>query len=689
MKNILILLALCFSSLGFTQGHIPRCNFDSLYLHELESDFFRELLHVEEQQFQDYLAAKPKVSSILTIPVVVHIVKNTSETAMNISDEEIFKQIEILNKTYNNLNSDLTTTPDFFEPLIGNVGIEFCLATVDPEGYSTNGITRITTDVSVFSTVSNNIKYSNTGGADAWDTDFYLNIWVGKISSTILGYSHIPSASIPDQEHGLVVNYPFFGETDHPNYGMGKTAVHEIGHYLNLKHPWGSGNCDPINDWITDTPISEAAYSGMPVHPQTSCETVDMFMNYMDYVYDSSMVMFSIGQANRMRFALENYRPELLESNGCGTPLLIANTELIHTSSENESDGSIHLSIVSGIPPYTINWTSGEESESLTNLAQGDYSVLITDSIGQELSLNFTLSYYGLLYDSDNFETYTSDSLLFQQSSNWFAYCADTFAANISSFSAPEGMQYLEINAIDGLNNIGKDIGGLYSNAYQLSFKMYAPTGRTAAYTIYHDASSCTNPETAFQIQFESTGIGSIYHGGNSSYFDFSQDQWIQISHLIDLDRDIIEFRINDVLLHDWKFSETIYAESGSNKLHKIVFNDSVDLLQQTHYFIDDYKIELVQNSTIGNIELVADTEMTLYPNPSSNFVTIKVDKGATRNCSIELYNTLGQLLDARKWNQVKNSSLQFNIENFTQGVYFFRVQSETNLKVMRFVVSP
>ena len=80
---------------------------------------------------------------------------------------------------------------------------------------------------------------------------------------------------------------------------------------------------------------------------------------------------------------------------------------------------------------------------------------------------------------------------------------------------------------------------------------------------------------------------------------------------------------------------------------------------------------------------------MTLYPNPSSNFVTIKVDKGATRNCSIELYNTLGQLLDARKWNQVKNSSLQFNIENFTQGVYFFRVQSETNLKVMRFVVSP
>ena len=127
MRQLFILLAFCFSTISIAQVHIPRCNFDSLYLEELKSADFRELQKIEEDLFQTYLLEKSDTLEILTIPVVVHIVKNNNETEMNISDEMIFRQIKILNETYNSLNTDLVNTPEFFEPFIGNVGIEFCL----------------------------------------------------------------------------------------------------------------------------------------------------------------------------------------------------------------------------------------------------------------------------------------------------------------------------------------------------------------------------------------------------------------------------------------------------------------------------------------------------------------------------------------------------------------------------------
>ena len=158
MRYLIILLTICCTNLSMAQIHIPRCNFDSLYLEELKSPDFRELQKIEEVLFQQYLLEKSDTLEIYTIPVVVHIVKNNDELEMNITDEMIFRQIEILNETYNAQNTDISNTPEFFEPLIGNVGIEFCLATVDPNGYSTTGITRTTTEVDIFSTVSNTIK---------------------------------------------------------------------------------------------------------------------------------------------------------------------------------------------------------------------------------------------------------------------------------------------------------------------------------------------------------------------------------------------------------------------------------------------------------------------------------------------------------------------------------------------------
>jgi len=229
----------------------------------------------------------------------------------------------------------------------------------------------------------------------------------------------------------------------------------------------------------------------------------------------------------------------------------------VHASSEFVSDGAIFLNIASGIAPYTINWESGESVDSLTNLPVGVYSVVISDSLGQELSLEFTISFYGNEFESDNFESYSADSLLYLQSDVWTSFCEDSFAANISTIAPPEGVQYLEVNATDGINAFSYELGGVDENAYDLSLRMYVPSGRSASYAIYHDA-TCSGPLSAYEIQFNIDGEGFVKTGGDNIAFSFPQNQWFHISQLIDLDRDIVELSINDAILSDWIFSWTV-----------------------------------------------------------------------------------------------------------------------------------
>lgn len=686
---------------SLAQDYIFRCNFDSLYAERMKSPDYRKLLAEEEKAFQMYMIEKQaRKSSSYTIPVVVHIIKNELHedwTDMHITDEDVYRQIEILNESYNLLNDDVNQTPDMFVDLIGNAQIEFCLATVDPRGYATNGIKRYSTNVTSFSTVLDNIKRSEDGGADSWDTDAYLNIWVSKITNGVLGYSDNPNADIPHDEHGFVIGYPYFGESAHEFYGMGKTAVHELGHYLNLKHPWGSGNCSFSNDYVEDTPISEAAYQGNPIHPQISCETVDMFMNYMDYVNDSSMVMFSQGQVDRMHHALDIYRSSLQESNGCGVPYLVTEPLYSHVSSEFASDGIIHLNIAYGESPFTIICQdsiqivdsvllSSHGSYSIDNLSEGNYFVQITDALGQITSLDFNISHYGAVYDSDNFESYQNDTLLQYQSNQWSSFCGDGFAANIATILPVEGSQYLEINSNDGLNSFIRDFAGINENAYDLSFKMYVPFGRSASYTIYHDA-ACFSAVDAFNIQFNTDGHGFLKIGGQTIPFDFPQNTWFDVNQLIDMDRDLVELYIADDIIHIWNFEWTVNSENGFSTLDALVFNDNVDSLTHVHYFIDDFKMILSENSDLGLEILSNELDVLIYPNPTRDEIYIKMNGYSHKSIQVKVFNLYGQVLDVVTWNTKSTEDLGILVDHYVPGVYFISLQSESSFKTIKFII--
>ncbi len=246
----------------------------------------------------DIMPKKPRV-----IPVVVHVLYRTQE--QNISKAQVHSQIAVLNRDFRARNSDRSKIPAPFKSLLADTMIEFVCATRDPSGKATDGITRRKISRTSFP-ADDSMKFSRSGGIDAWDTERYLNIWVCPLGR-LLGYAQFPGG--PKATDGVVIQTTAFGTRGYvrPPYNLGRTATHEVGHYLNLRHIWGDREDCGGTDFVNDTPNALTPNYGRPAFPHVSCgngPNGDMFMNYMDYVDDAAMLMFSHGQAARMHAAL-------------------------------------------------------------------------------------------------------------------------------------------------------------------------------------------------------------------------------------------------------------------------------------------------------------------------------------------------------------------------------------------------
>ena len=253
-------------------------------------------------------------SSLTRIPVVVHVVHHPSYPQTNISDAQIQAQIEALTRDFRRNNADVGTIPAPFQPLASDTGIEFYLASTDPNGGQTDGITRTQSDKPYFTTVLRDVMSAATGGADPWPADCYLNIWVcgrlvGQDGLSRLGFATYPGVS--DGRDGVVLTHWACGSggTAEPPYDLGRTAVHEVGHWLNLHHLWGDAEgCGAGDDYVDDTPPQAGPNFEFPDFPHVSCDNGpdgDMFMNYMDHTDDACLRMFTPDQVLRMHGALD------------------------------------------------------------------------------------------------------------------------------------------------------------------------------------------------------------------------------------------------------------------------------------------------------------------------------------------------------------------------------------------------
>ncbi len=357
MNRIVSILLIFISNSLFSQNNVKnKCLFDSIVgtINVPSNDVVLKKKNSKE-------SFGLKSSTIYFIPVVVHVVyKNNTE---NISDAQIQSQIDVLNEDFRKRNSDTTIVEQGFS--IADTRIEFVLAKRTPGGQSTNGILRYTTNID---NIGNSNQYFQV--APIWDRDDYLNIWVCDIGNNVAGFAY-PPGSLADRD-GVVIDYTNFGDRGSviAPYDLGRTATHEVGHWLDLIHPWGSNPNCTSDDGINDTPLQSTIYSGCPVAPRFSCSTKDMLSNFMGYVNDACMANFTEDQKTRMRDALEQLRTSILTSKGAlaiglSEKILEKNTKLY----PNPSNGQTTLQLEErnigkevAITVYNINGQSLENS---------------------------------------------------------------------------------------------------------------------------------------------------------------------------------------------------------------------------------------------------------------------------------------------------------------------------------------
>lgn len=312
--------------------------------------------------------AKSIETATLTIPVVFHVVYNNAEE--NLPDSVIQNQLNSLNLNYSRLNADTSTLRSEFLPYAGNPNIRFELATTAPDGSPTTGIVRKTTNIAHFGGVLpfnanqtaqiqqwvadslfynlSRISQDSLGGSNAWDTERYLNIWIGDLrifepqinnfeELVFLGLAK-PPVNHPNfagtgldslvTEVGVIMHYVAIGPNNtasfpapyqafNSNLDEGDLLSHEVGHYLALRHIWGDGNCS-LDDYIQDTPPSNNSNQFTCNKSRNSCldsiggvNLPDMVENFMDYSSDACLNSFTKQQAAVMRATLFNYRPNL------------------------------------------------------------------------------------------------------------------------------------------------------------------------------------------------------------------------------------------------------------------------------------------------------------------------------------------------------------------------------------------
>lgn len=270
-------------------------------------------------------ARQKKDREVITIPVIFHVVYTSNNE--NISDERLMSQIDVLNEDFRKLNPNFDETLPVFVDRAADFELEFCLAQTDPDGLPTNGINRIFSDTTDF-TVNDFVKFTSTGGSDAWPSNEYLNFWVCDLEPGLLGYAQFPG--LEESTDGVVVDYVQIGR-GFVNGISGRTATHEVGHWLNLRHVWGDGPCEE-DDMVEDTPPADNSHSGCPLTANTCTvgeSEPDMVQNYMDYSDDGCLTLFTEGQKERSNAIFEENGPRyaLASSNKC-TPTVLADTNV-------------------------------------------------------------------------------------------------------------------------------------------------------------------------------------------------------------------------------------------------------------------------------------------------------------------------------------------------------------------------
>lgn len=421
------------------QQQIEPCGNGGYHVHKMQTDAgYRQSILDAEELARTWIEKNPELlkdnsGDKLVIPVVFHVVYNMNKADIEkISYEQIVSQVEQLNRDFNRYNRDRVRTRSIFDSIAGSMDLVFALATKDPNGNPTTGVTYTSTKALGFDIGTNSggyvrldsLKSTTGGGKSAWSTDKYLNVWVAHLTyfggDGLYGIATFPS-SMPSNEvagqsppnpllEGVAMFYPTIGLNINANGDTifnGRTITHEVGHWLGLRHIWGdtqSGQCDS-SDYVDDTPQARANANFNCNLNINECQNENaywdgknppnMVENFMDYSGDLCYNMFSNGQISRMNSFLNTDRAGLWQNTAAGGKKKTEYKAWGYTEPvsgcTSDCDGKIEIIAQRGNAPYTYLVDGEIASDKVENMCAGLHRILVIDASNQVISFDLVV----------------------------------------------------------------------------------------------------------------------------------------------------------------------------------------------------------------------------------------------------------------------------------------------------------
>lgn len=613
------------------------------------------------------------------IPVVFHIVHNFGPE--NISNEQVQDCIRVMNEDFSATNFGIANVNSAFQDLIANVGIEFRLAQLDPDGECTNGIVR------TVSTITNNGGENLKTVSPIWDRSKYMNIWVCKtIESGAAGYTYYPSTlagAFGLTNDGIVVRSDYVGAIGTSSLQRSHTMTHEVGHWINLPHVWGStnepgleSNCNS-DDGVEDTP-NTIGWTTCIINGE-SCGSLDNVENYMEYSYCSKM--FTIGQGERMIAALNSgvasrsslWQPENLMDTGVEDEPVLCSVDFNATVRDACVGETITFTDLSFNEVQSRNWTfeggfpetSEAVSPSVVYSSPGIYAVTLSASDGSNTITEEKTDFIRILDTATvaiPFEEGFESISVFNQGDDdiWFTDNRtgeiDWEVTNDASYSGSKSAyvngRQNENGATEYLLSQTFDLTGVEGNAV-LTFK-YAHARRnfnTNDRLRVWISRNCGDFWSMRKV-IEGNDLPTVDQNVSGSFAPFDQEDWreIQISNIVSVFL-TTEFRV--------RFEFT--SNAGNN-----IYIDDINLLDGS----------LISSNEDANM---IDPSLVLFPNPTEDVAYIEFDQMISDRGSISLFDLSGRQVKEVFSGAFVSGPQRFEIHSgdIPAGIYFVRIQTD------------